>query len=93
MTTTRKSTFATRNASLAMRDAWRMARKGALVFGGKARQYLASALRAAWAEIKADPVVQEVQKIIAEFRARPTTTGTRRGAARMSYGNYYTYCR
>ena len=56
-------------ARIAMKEAWRLARRGQTVFGGSVRAYLAEALRLAWAELKADPVFQEVQTIIANIRA------------------------
>ncbi len=57
-------------ARIAMKEAWRLARRGRTVFGGSVRAYLAEALRLAWADLKADPVFQEVQKMIAKINAR-----------------------
>ncbi len=45
------------------------------------RAYLAEALRTAWAELKADPVFQECQKIIARIRARQARLGGRHVAS------------
>lgn len=56
-------------AKIAMKRAWELARKGRSIFGGSVRQYLAEALREAWAALKADPVVREAEKIIAGIRA------------------------
>ena len=77
------------DARHAMRDAWRLARRGQTLYGGKVRDYLAEALRIAWAEVKADPIVQECKRIIAATRARKAA-GTWRHPAltarRYGYG-------
>lgn len=52
-----------------MKDAWRAARKAQTIFGGSVRQYIAEAMRQAWAELLADPVYQETRRIIARSRA------------------------
>ncbi len=53
------------------------------------RAYLAEALRIAWRELKADPVFQECQKIIAEIRARQARLGGRHAASsRFSHRAY-----
>ncbi len=67
-------------ARTAMKEAWRVARRGQAVFGGSLRSYLAEALRIAWAELKADPVFQECQIIIGEIRARQARLGGRHAA-------------
>ena len=58
------------SARTSMRRAWAMARRGATIFSGHPREHLAAALRIAWAELNADPVVLECRRIIAETRAR-----------------------
>ena len=82
--TTRTKTHST--GRLAMVKAWRMARRGATVYGGPVRSYLREALRIAWAEILADPVVQEVNKIIAEIKAAKSA-GTWRHPAASGWAN------
>ena len=67
-------------ARIAMKEAWRLARRGQTVFGGSVCAYLAEALRIAWAELKADPVFQEVQEIIAKIRARQARLDGRHAA-------------
>ena len=57
-------------ARRAMIEAWSAARQGQAIFGGSIRSYLAEALRQAWAELLADPVVQEVAKLIAAIKGR-----------------------
>lgn len=56
-------------ASLAMTSAWRHARRFQTLRGGSVVTYLSEALKMAWAELRANPVVAEVDKIIAEIRA------------------------
>ncbi len=76
-------------ARTAMKEAWRLARRGQSVFGGSLRAYLAEALRIAWTELKADPVFQECQIIIAEIRARKARLGGPHVAAsRFSHRAY-----
>ena len=48
------------DAKLTMRAAWRMARKGRALYGGKVGEYLPEALRIAWAGLKADPVWRDL---------------------------------
>jgi hypothetical protein len=73
-------------ARSAMIEAWSLARRGATIFGGPVRTYLAEALRQAWAELKADPVVQEVDKIISAIKARKAAGTWRHPATyRASY--------
>ena len=80
----------TPGARTTMKEAWRLARRGQAVFGGSVRAYLAEALRIAWAELKVDPVFQEMQKIIAEIRARKARLGGRHAVpsrfAQSAYG-------
>lgn len=68
-------------ARLAMKGAWKFARRGQTIFGGSVRAYIAEALRIAWAELLADPVFQEFRKIIAEIRARKASGTWRHPAA------------
>ena len=80
-------------ARTAMKDAWRLARRGQAVFGGPVRAYLAEALRIAWAELKADPVFQECQTIIAEIRTRKARLGGRHAVpSRFAHRAYGGHC-
>ncbi len=58
-----------RKGRTAMRLAWGMIREGRPVYGGTVREYRSEALRIAWAEVKADPVILELDKIFAQGRA------------------------
>ena len=53
-----------------MRDAWAMVRRAQTLFGGNARQYIAGALRQAWAARNSNDVVLECRKIRNELRAQ-----------------------
>ncbi len=78
-----------RKARLAMRDAWAMVRRACTLYGGTARQYISEALRIAWAELKANPIVQETDRIIAETRklkAEGRLSMLRPSAYALSYG-------
>ncbi len=78
----------TSGARSAMKAAWRLARRGQTLYGGKLRSYLAEALRIAWRELKADPVFQECQKIIAEALARKAAGTWRAPSTTMSSTTY-----
>jgi len=56
-------------ASLAMKAAWEMARKGQASYGGPIRQYIREALRLAWVDVKAYPVTTAVDALLADLRA------------------------
>lgn len=72
------------NSRIVMKRAWSMAHRAQALFGGRAPQYLAQALRFAWAERNADPLVIECRSIIADIRARKAGTGPK--APRLSPG-------
>lgn len=55
-----------------MRRAWAMSREARTLYGGPVRSFMAEALRLAWAEAKADPLLTEIGKMIASARARRT---------------------
>jgi len=57
------------SAKFAMVNAWRLAREGWAIYGGSPRQYIAEALRIAWAELKSDPVHRACVQMVAEIRA------------------------
>lgn len=57
-------------ATCTMRDAWILVRHAQTLYGGGARQYIAEALRLAWAALNANPVVLEFRKIRDELRAQ-----------------------
>jgi len=56
-------------ASLSMKAAWDLARKGQRIYGGTTRQYLAEALRQSWAEVKGSPVTKAADELRAMIRA------------------------
>lgn len=62
-----------------MQDAWRLARRAQTVFGGHVRQYIAAAMRQAWTDHKANPVVAEIADVL---------SGVRRSAARRGMTPY-----
>jgi hypothetical protein len=53
-----------------MKDAWAMVRRAQAIYGGNARQYIAEALRLAWAALNSNGVVLEFRKIRDEIRAQ-----------------------
>lgn len=57
-------------ASLAMKAAWAMARKGRVIFGGTVRQYMREALRLAWADVKAHSVTKAYDELRADLAAK-----------------------
>lgn len=63
-------------AKLAMEWAWRYARRLQTLRGGSVCQFLSEALKQAWAEVKANPVVNEAYKLIAEIRAAKLSNPT-----------------
>jgi len=56
-------------STIAMRNAWRLAREGWRIYGGSPRTYIREALRIAWAELKAHPVFQACQELIGRLEA------------------------
>ena len=56
-----------------MQKAWALARAGARRFGGRARQYLAEALRQAWAEVRAGAarIAEQTARVLASFASLP----------------------
>ncbi len=57
-------------AKTAMRLAWQMVRHAKALYRGPAHVFMAEALKIAWVEVNSDPVIREVDHIIAEGRAR-----------------------
>ncbi len=85
-------------ARTAMRKAWEMVRHAKALYRGPAHIFMSEALKIAWAEVNSDPVIREVDRIIAESRARNAmqsesigTGAMQRAAARRRdrLGAYY----
>lgn len=73
-------------ASIAMKRAWQLARKGAAVFGGSPRQHFAEGLRAAWADVKADPFMRAAADLFAATAASRTAPAVPKSAGYWRYG-------
>ena len=71
-----------------MRAAWAMVRKAQSIYSGNLRQYLAEALRLAWADLNSNPVVQEFRSIIRDIRAKKAA-GTFRPGRQSAYRAAY----
>ena len=69
-TTHKRNLHSNPTAKCAMRDAWAMVRRAQAIYGGNARQYIAEALRLAWAALNSNAVVLEFRKIRDELRAQ-----------------------
>jgi len=59
----------TTKSKLAMSRAWDMARKGQTIYGGPVKSFLREALRLAWADLNADPVMNAFDSMIADIRS------------------------